>query len=384
MVQDAHDTEFPHTDRADPDEIMRQHRKLAADPVITKLLDSFPEAALILNRQRRIVLANERVVTLLAQSLESLLGRHVGAVFGCAHALDDAAGCGATRFCQHCGAVRAVLNSQRSEVLDVQECRILTSRSGRMTALDVRVRATPLAVGDEMFTVFAIRDTSDEKRRDVLERLFFHDVLNTVSGLRGMLEIWPGLSGDEALDAYQTANRLAEQLAEEIESQRDLAAAERGDLKARRDEFDAAGLLEQLCSVFRHHPVAMGKRIELQPLLSRLMLQTDERLLGRVLANLIKNALEASDPGQTITVSFENHGPPTFRVHNPAVMPEDVQTQMFQRSFSTKAGSGRGIGTYSVKLLTEQYLNGTVEFRSMPGEGTIFVVRLPETESRTE
>ncbi len=46
-----------------------------------------------------------------------------------------------------------------------------------------------------------------------------------------------------------------------------------------------------------------------------------------------------------------------FWVHNHAVMPESVQRQVFQRSFTTK-GRGRGLGTYSVKLLTERYLEG--------------------------
>jgi sensor histidine kinase regulating citrate/malate metabolism len=52
-------------------------------------------------------------------------------------------------------------------------------------------------------------------------------------------------------------------------------------------------------------------------------------------------------------------------------MPVDVQLQIFQRSFSTK-GNGRGIGTYSIKLLTEQYLNGKVSFVSNESEGTRF------------
>ena len=58
-------------------------------------------------------------------------------------------------------------------------------------------------------------------------------------------------------------------------------------------------------------------------------------------------------------------------------MAESVQARMFQRSFTTKAGTGRGVGAYSVKLLTENYLKGTVEFRSTPTDGTTFTVRLP-------
>ena len=49
---------------------------------------------------------------------------------------------------------------------------------------------------------------------------------------------------------------------------------------------------------------------------------------------------------------------------------------IFSRTFSTK-GFGRGIGTYSVKLFTEQYLKGKVEFVSESGIGTVFTLVLP-------
>jgi signal transduction histidine kinase len=58
-------------------------------------------------------------------------------------------------------------------------------------------------------------------------------------------------------------------------------------------------------------------------------------------------------------------------------MPEEIQLQVFQRSFSTKASSGRGIGTYSMKLLGEHYLGGKVAFTSREPEGTEFTVTLP-------
>lgn len=58
-------------------------------------------------------------------------------------------------------------------------------------------------------------------------------------------------------------------------------------------------------------------------------------------------------------------------------MPDEVKLQIFQRSFSTK-GRGRGIGTYSIKLFTEKYLEGKVSFTSKEGEGTVFTVELPD------
>ncbi len=77
----------------------------------------------------------------------------------------------------------------------------------------------------------------------------------------------------------------------------------------------------------------------------------------------------------TVRYRFENAA--VFEVHNQAVMPEAVKLQVFRRSFSTKGGIGRGVGTYSARLLTERYLHGTLRFQSNEGEGTTFVVTLP-------
>jgi signal transduction histidine kinase len=58
-------------------------------------------------------------------------------------------------------------------------------------------------------------------------------------------------------------------------------------------------------------------------------------------------------------------------------MAPEVQARIFQRSFSTKAQRGRGLGTYSMKLLGERYLGGAVSFVSAAGTGTVFSVTLP-------
>jgi sensor histidine kinase regulating citrate/malate metabolism len=53
-----------------------------------------------------------------------------------------------------------------------------------------------------------------------------------------------------------------------------------------------------------------------------------------------------------------------------------VQLQIFVRSYSTK-GKGRGLGTYAMKLFTEKYLGGRIDFESRPETGTTFRVELP-------
>jgi hypothetical protein len=66
-----------------------------------------------------------------------------------------------------------------------------------------------------------------------------------------------------------------------------------------------------------------------------------------------------------------------FVVENPGCLTPEVADRIFQRSFSTKAKRGRGLGTYGMKLLGEDHLGGTVSFRSTAREGTCFTIVLP-------
>jgi signal transduction histidine kinase len=225
--------------------------------------------------------------------------------------------------------------------------------------------------------VVAVKDISDEKRRQVLERVFFHDALNAAGGIRGLLEILPNLPDEEALKMREIARQSAIELINVIESQRDLAAAERGELKVVSREVDVRPILTNLVALYGHHTVAMGKELPPPLIVGPTLIQTDSVLLSRILGNLLKNALEASAPGQKVSLCYLNQGVPTFQVHNHTVMPLAVRLQIFQRSFSTKGVNHRGIGSYSVKLLTEKYLGGTVSFTSAEGEGTTFTVQLP-------
>ena len=92
---------------------------------------------------------------------------------------------------------------------------------------------------------------------------------------------------------------------------------------------------------------------------------------------MIKNALEAiADDERSGLNCTLNREYVIIRVQNPGCMPDPVRKQIFQRSFSTK-GKGRGLGTYSMKLLGEKYLNGKVSFSTSEEKGTIFSLELP-------
>lgn len=377
FANDVRLTYFASPERTAPEVLERQHHFMRDNPLVKALLQSFPEPAAIINGQRQIVLANDKLAHFARTAVESLIGLRMGEAIGCEYSHEPPAGCGTTRACELCGAAHAIARTQSARQPASEDCRIVLTPERGHDSLDFGVWTTPVDVEGEPFTVFAIRDTSDEHRRRVLERMFFHDILNSAGGLRNLLELLPELPREKAADLTQSAAHLARQVVEEIRAQRDLASAERGELTARVEKVDIAQLLEDVVLLYRHHSVAEGKVLSLEVGLGPNRVETDPTLLRRVIGNLVKNALEASRPGQTVTLRYGNEGRPVFEVHNVSVMSEAVKLQVFRRSFSTKGGTGRGIGAYSARLLTERYLHGKLGFASEDGQGTTFVVTLP-------
>jgi signal transduction histidine kinase len=166
-------------------------------------------------------------------------------------------------------------------------------------------------------------------------------------------------------------------LVNEIKGQRLLLAAEHDQLQAKLAPTRALHALEAVRHLYRNHPTAAGRRVEVDRAAADALLETDETILQRVLGNMVKNALEAVSAGETVTLGVDvKDGACTFWCHNPGAIPPDARLQIFQRSFTTK-GPGRGVGTYGIKLLAERYLHGTVGFSSSPEAGTRFHVTMP-------
>lgn len=354
---------------------MIQHRQFMAIRFLQGLLDSFPEPVMVLNKFRQIVAGNLALANWLKRSLGSLLSLRPGEALSCVNWGDCPEGCGTGVFCRLCGAFQAIRTSQSSQEIAAQECRLTVNSENGPQSLDLLVTATPLPFGDGL-TVFALRDISDQKRRQVLERVLFQEVLSTAGGLRGLLQIMPETGAPQREELHQVAYQASDELVEEIRIARDILLAEHGSLMVQAEALDAQELLASLARFYSLHRLSAGRILTVLPPVGWPRITTDPGLLRMVLGSLVANALEASQTGQTVTLRFTNYGAPVFSVHNAGHMPEDVQLQVFQRSFTTKQGKGRGIGAYYAQLITERYLHGHISFLSTPETGTTFTVTL--------
>ena len=342
------------------------------------LLASLQGYIAILNEQRQILAASGALL----EALESrcggaLTGLRPGEAFGCVHVPEGPGGCGTSHACAHCGYLLTLLAALDSEGPKEGECHLSMRCNDRWEAVEFQVTASQLQVGGHPFVAAIFKDISSERRREVLERLFFHDIANILQGLHGWSEC---LSEGtvRAEDAAQRILHISERLGQEVHSHRRLLQAEQGRLSAEPTVLQGGLVLQELRTLLERHPSAGGRRVELVPVPGPASFVSDPDLLLRVLYNMALNALEASTPAQTVRLSFGWRGDhPRFAVHNPGGMPEAIQHQIFSRSFSTKAAKGRGLGTYAMKLFGENLLQGQVGFESTPEAGTTFWILLP-------
>jgi len=158
---------------------------------------------------------------------------------------------------------------------------------------------------------------------------------------------------------------------------KDLLSAETNELSVYDKEIHVKQLLDTIKGLFERNDAYRDRSITLHPLQNDIVFHCDERLLKRVIINTIKNAMEAIDAGDTVDLSVNKKDSSLlFEIHNKSVIPPDVQSRIFIKSFSTKSRD-RGLGTYSIKLFTEKYLKGKVWFTSDKDNGTTFYIQIP-------
>ncbi len=357
------------------DEIRRQNKVISEKGIADIVAEYSEDFFGVLNRTRQFVMLNSGYLGD-PDLFETLLGKRPGSVFHCVHAEESEYGCGNTLACGCCGAVETLQESITTKRRVSRDCRIVVEQN---TTLNLRVTAVPVDILDEMFVMLFVRDISTELRAELLERTFFHDVLNTSSSLKSIVAL-SEVRSKIVPEADKSIEMGISDIVDQIQYYRKLRMAEMGEQEFLPEKINLASEIRQIVSAISNTDYGRGRRIDLNLIADDFIILTDRVLCRRIILNLLKNALEAGGPEDLVSVSVEHRsGFCRISVRNPAVMPQDVKLQIFQRSFSTK-GPGRGIGTYSIKLLTEQYLKGKVSFISETGEGTIFRIDLPIVE----
>lgn len=369
-INENNKTKYASAEKLADETIYQQAEIIHRNKSLTDLFNIIPNTVLILNNERQIIYSNSYFLEMIAVNNEAPIGLRPGEILNCVHAYKDTNGCGTMECCSLCGSVQAIIQTQRTKKATQRECLMNYKDGDVIISRELLISVTPADHILEGATIFIVKDISSEKFKTNMERIFFHDLLNTSGSIKCMAECAEKADEMHEMQRYVShINESTDFMIDEIMSQRLLLSAEKNEVQL---DVSEVSLSNAINSIIKHY---IDYECEIAFEARDIIVISDEVLITRVVANMVKNAVEASS--KTITISITDYETYVdISVHNEGYMSKEVQLQVFKKFFSTK-GSGRGIGTYGMKLIGEGSLKGKVWFESNADVGTTFIFRVP-------
>jgi len=371
------ETHFAPAARTERRKFELQLESVGCEPLMNALLQSVGGLLVVLNEDRQIVALNHAFLSSLGiDDPGAVLGLRLGESLHCVHAQEGPNGCGTTPHCVSCGAAIAMMAAISDDRTEERVCALTCEEDGARRDTSLLVRAQPLALGAHRWILIFAQDVTHQQFWAALERVFFHDISNTLTAVQGFGEV---LGKRQPADPAVRQLLLAiERLSNEFSVQRSLSHRKDDSYPVTLRPVPLSEIIREVELVLSTHPAARNRSVRMTGRGEDVTFGTDALLASRVLVNMLVNALEATPEGGSVSLTTSvDPAHVEWRVWNAAPIDPAVQKRIFQRHFSTKGQVGRGLGSYSMKLFGEHYLMGEVSFASDPERGTVFTFRLP-------
>ena len=228
----------------------------------------------------------------------------------------------------------------------------------------------------------ALREAA--RLREEVEHINRHDLKNplmVIMNIPSVLKRGRTMSPDEKkwLEMIEDAAR---RMLEMINRSIDLLKMEKGIYPLQPVDVDALAVARQIVSAMT--PLAADRGVKVDLLLDgrpaaesdTFRLWGEELLLYSMFGNLVRNAVEASAPGSTASISLRGGEAATIAIHNEGAIPEGIRGRFFEKFVTAGKTAGTGLGAYSARLIATT-LGGTIAFTSSERDGTTITVTLP-------
>lgn len=246
------------------------------------------------------------------------------------------------------------------------------------------VRAVPIESGG---AVVVLEDQTQLHRLERVRRDFVanvsHELRTPLASIRLLIEtLLAGAKDDPDVSVRMLHQVIGEvealtQLAQEL---LDLSMIEAGQMPMQLAQVEIHEVIDEQLRHFA--PQAEQKQIALSnaaPIGWRA--EIDQKLIGRVLGNLIHNALKFTPPGGQITIGAEAGAEKiTVSVRDTGVgIPPEELPRIFERFYKVdqaRGKSGTGLGLAIARHIVEAH-GGKIWAESKPGQGAVFYFTLP-------
>ncbi len=231
-------------------------------------------------------------------------------------------------------------------------------------------------------SVYTLRINSEKIQSEKMASLgqfastVIHDIKNPLGLIKGAVEI---LNDDdytekEKQEYHTIINRELDMLLSMLNDIMDFA---RGNMSLTLDSVEIDQLMQDLLKFYK-------KKIEdhklklIVDLKAGLTMQLDRNRIWRVFSNIVSNAIEAMEPGGTLSIKTVK------KMQDVMVMitdtgkgiPQPLQQRIFEPFVTFGKEGGTGLGLAIVKRIVDAH-GGNVTFSSTPGKGTSFYIFLP-------
>ena len=240
-------------------------------------------------------------------------------------------------------------------------------------------------------TISKLEET-DSLRRELVSHIS-HDLKGPITSAQGYLESLAensSLTENERQRRYSIALQNLVSLSKLVSDLLDLSKLEVKAVEPDRSDFNLLDLVtEEILPRFEPIAAQSGVRLRAEYTEPLSLVYADMRMIERVLANLVQNAISYNESGGEVVVSLEERNARiTIAVQDdgPGMEPGDLNRvfeSFYRADKSRKKYAGSGLGLAIVKEILSAH-GETIEVESTVGTGTVFRFALPLAQIKSK